>query len=104
MNLAERYSPSAEMAKVYAFHSIVMSGLPMPKRGLKYAQRSHDISEDRGDLWSQGHALSFYTFNYFVLGEFQKAIEVSSRGVQLLEQAGDVWQANMARMMNTWSL
>ncbi|MBC8353987.1 MAG: protein kinase [Planctomycetes bacterium] len=104
MNIAERYQPSAELAKVYSFHSIVMSGLPMARRGMKYAQRSHDISKDRGDLWSQGQALSFYTFNYFVTGQHEKAIETSGRGVELLEQAGDVWEANMARMMNTWSL
>ena len=104
MNITERYQPSAEMAKVYSFHSIVMSGLPMARRGMKYAQRSHDISKDRGDLWSQGQALSFSTFNYFVLGQFEEAAAASSRGVELLEQAGDVWEANMARMMNTWSL
>lgn len=104
MNLSERYPPSAEMAKVYSFHSIVMSGLPMPNRGIKYAQRSYDIFKDQGDLWGQGQALSFYTFNYFVLGQFPKAIETSSRGVELLEQAGDLWEANMARMMNTWAL
>ena len=104
MNIAERYSPSAEMAKVYSFHSIVMSALPMPNRGIKYAQRSHDIFKERSDLWGQGQALSFYTFSYFVLGQPEKAIETSSRAVELLEQAGDVWEGNMARMMNTWSL
>ena len=104
MNLTERYPPSAEMANAYSFHSIVMTGLPLANRGKKYAQQSHDIWKDRGDLWGQGQSLSFYTFSYFVLGEPEKAIETSSRAVELLEQAGDVWEANMARMMNTWSL
>jgi two-component system sensor kinase len=104
MNISERYPPSAEMAKAYSFHSIVMSGLPMANRGIKYARRSHDIFKDRGDLWGQGQALSFHTFSYFVLGQPEKAIETSSRAVELLEQAGDVWEANMARMMNTWAL
>jgi len=104
LNLAERYPPTAELAKAYSFHSIVMTALPHPKRGIDYAKRSHDIWKDRGDLWGQGQSLSFRTFSYFVLGQPEKAIEASSRAVDLLEQAGDVWECNMARMMNTWTL
>ena len=104
MNLTERYPPSAERANAYSFHSIVMSGLPLAHRGKRYAQQSYDIWKARGDLWGQGQSMSFYTFNYFVLGQLEKAIETSSLAVTLLEQAGDVWEANMARMMNTWSL
>jgi two-component system sensor kinase len=104
LNLAERYPPSRELAKVYSFHSIVMTGLPYPTRGTEYALRSNKIWKDHGDLWGQGTSLSHHTFTYFVLGQPAKAIETSSRGVELLEQAGEVWEANMARMMNTWSL
>jgi hypothetical protein len=47
--------------------------------------------------------LSFHTFSYFVLGQPEKALETSSRAVELLEQAGDVWEGNMARMFYCWS-
>ena len=104
LNLAERYPPTAELAKVYSMHSVVINGLPLPNRAIDYAERSQVIWKDRGDLWGQGQALSFQSFAHWVLGQPEKAIETSSRAVELLDQAGDVWEGNMARLMNTWSL
>jgi two-component system sensor kinase len=104
LNLAERYGPTVELAKVYGMHSVVITALPMPNRALEYAERSQEIWKDRGDLWGQGQSSSFQTFGYWVQGQLERALETSSRGVELLEQAGDVWEGNMARMFNTWTL
>ena len=101
MNLAERYPPSAELGKTYAFHAVAMTGLPLAKRGIKYAKRAYDISIAKGDLWGQGKARSFHTFSCIVLATFQEGIQTGAEAVRLLEQAGDIWEANMARMIRS---
>ena len=101
MNLAERYPPSAELGKTYAFHAVAMTGLPLAKRGIKYAKRAYDISVEKGDLWGQGKARSFHTFSCIVLATFKEGIQTGAEAVRLLEQAGDIWEANMARMIRS---
>ncbi|MFM9961022.1 MAG: serine/threonine-protein kinase PknK [Planctomycetaceae bacterium] len=99
MNLAERYPPSPELGKTYAFHAIAMTGLPLARRGINYAERAYQISVDNGDLWGQGKARSFHTFSCIVLASFQEGIRTGSEAIRLLEGAGDIWEANMARMI-----
>ena len=101
MNLAERYPPSVELGKTYAFHAITMTGVPMAERGIAYAERAYEISVDKGDLWGQGKARSYHTFACIVLARFKEGVEKGQQAVQLLEQAGDVWESNMARMIAT---
>ncbi len=99
MNLAEGYPPGVELGKTYSFHAIVMTGLPLATRGIKYAERAYHISVDNGDLWGQGKARSFHTFSCIVLARFKEGVATGAEAVQLLEQAGDIWEANMARMI-----
>ena len=101
MNLAERYPPSPELGKTYSFHAVTMTGLPMAKRGIAYAEKAYQISVDDGDLWGQGKARSFHTFACIVLARFHEGVKTGDEAVGLLEQAGDVWEANMARMIAT---
>ena len=101
MNLAERYPPSPELGRTYAFHAITMTGLPMAERGIKYAERAYEISVNDGDLWGQGKARSFHTFACIVLARFREGLQTGTEAVRLLEEAGDVWEANMARMIAT---
>jgi len=101
MNLAERYPATKELSRTYAFHAITMTGIPNAKRGIAYAERAYKIGGDLGDLWGQGQSRSYQSFSYAVLAQFQNAVESSREAVQLLEQAGDVWEANMARMIGT---
>jgi serine/threonine protein kinase/tetratricopeptide (TPR) repeat protein len=99
MNLAEKYPPSQELGRTYAFHAIAMTGLPLAKRGIKYAEQAYQIAVNNGDLWGQGKARSFHTFSCIVLASFQEGIRTGSEAVRLLEGAGDIWEANMARMI-----
>jgi serine/threonine protein kinase/tetratricopeptide (TPR) repeat protein len=101
MNLAERYPPSPELGKTYAFHAITMTGLPMAERGIAYAKKAYEISVDKGDLWGQGKARSYHAFACIVLARFKEGVETGLEAVQLLNQAGDVWESNMARMIAT---
>lgn len=101
MNLAERYPPTQELGRTYAFHAITMSAIPLARRGIEYAQRSHRISVEAGDLWGQGKARSYHTFSCIVLARFEEGLRTGAEAVRLLEEAGDVWESNMARMIAT---
>ena len=101
MNLAERFPPSQELGKAYAFHGITMTGIPMAERGIAYAKKAYEISVANGDLWGQGKARSYQTFALIVLARFKEGVATGKEAVDLLEQAGDVWEANMARMIAT---
>lgn len=104
MNLAERYPPSRELSRTYAFHAITMTGIPNAKRGIVYAEQAYKISGDLGDLWGQGQSRSYQTFSSVVISRLREAVESSREAVQLLEQAGDVWEANMARMIGIMAI
>lgn len=101
MNVAERYPPSPELGKTYSFHAVTMTGIPMAKRGIAYAERAYAISVDKGDLWGQGKARCYHTFACIVLARFNEGIQTGAEAVRLLEEAGDVWEGNMARMIMT---
>ena len=101
MNLAERYPPSQELGRTYAFHAITMTAIPLARRGISYAERAYEISRQQGNLWGQGQARSFQTFACIVLAKFKEGVERGAEAVRLLEEAGDVWEANMARMIAT---
>ena len=60
LNLAERYPPTAELAQAYSEHAPAMMLVPWHRRGVRYAQRSHAIRVQLGDLWGQGQSLHFW--------------------------------------------
>lgn len=99
MNLVERYPPSPELGRTYAFHAVTMTGVPMADRGIRYAERAYAISENAGDLWGRGMARCYHTFACLVLGRFHEGLRTGQESVRLLDEAGDVWQSNMARMI-----
>ena len=101
MNLAELYPPAQELGRTYSFHAVTMTGLPMAKRGIAYAEKAHQIAVDAGDLWGQGRARGYHTFACIVLAQFHEGVRTGEEAVKLLEQAGDVWESNMARMIAT---
>ena len=59
MNLAERYPPTAQRAQAWSEHAPVMSLLPWYRRGVEYAERSHAIRVELGDLYGQGQSRHF---------------------------------------------
>lgn len=99
MNLAERYPPSQELGRAYAVHAVIITAVPLAARGVAYAEKSYQIHGDLGDRLGQGKARSFQTFSLLALGRFREGIESGREAVELLEQAGDVWEANMARII-----
>jgi serine/threonine protein kinase/tetratricopeptide (TPR) repeat protein len=99
MNLAERYPPSPELGRAYAMHAVMITAIPLAERGVAYAERAYEIHSDLGDRLGQGKARSFQTFSLLALGRFREAVESGREAVRRLEQAGDVWEANMARII-----
>jgi tetratricopeptide (TPR) repeat protein len=76
----------------------------MSRRGVKYADRAFQIHGDLGDRLGQGKARSFKAFSLLALGRFQEGVETGREAIELLEQAGDVWEANMARMIASFPM
>lgn len=99
MNLAERYPPSQLMGRAYALHAIIMQAAPLPGRGIAYSEQSYRIHHADGDLVGQGKARSYQTFAYLTAGRFKEGVESGREAVRLLEEAGDVWEANMGRII-----
>lgn len=99
MNLAEKYRPGQELGRAYAYHAVVMTAIPMAERGARYADRAYEIHTANGDRFGQGQARSFKTMSLTTAGRFREAVENGREAVRLLDEAGDVWEANMARIL-----
>lgn len=104
MNLSEKYPPSQVMGRAFSFHAIIMQAVPLPGRGIAYAERSYRIHDNEADLVGKGKARSYQTFAYFTAGRFKEGVESGREAVRLLEEAGDVWEANMARIILSFPL
>lgn len=104
MNLAERYPKSKELGRAYAMHGIMMTAIPLSKRGAAYAEKSYHIHGAQGDLRGQGKARSFQTFSLLAMGHFQEGVQTGREAIRLLEKAGDVWDTNMARLITSQPL
>lgn len=96
MNLAERYSPSPELAQAYSDHAPVMTIVPWFSRGLKYAKRSHAIRTELGDVWGQGQSLNFEGVLLYAASRHEEAIACFDEAIRLLERTGDRWEVNTA--------
>ena len=104
MNLAERYPPSQELGRACSLHAIMMTAIPLAARGVAYAERSYQIHGSFSDRLGQGKARSFQTFSLLALGRFREGSNSGREAVRLLHEAGDVWEANMARIILSLSL
>ncbi|MHB2022695.1 MAG: diguanylate cyclase domain-containing protein, partial [Mycobacteriales bacterium] len=96
MNLAERYPPSGELAQAYSEHAPVMTMIPWYRRGVAYAQKSHDLRRDLGDLWGQGQSLSFAAVVLYAAGRWQEAQRACEAAIDYLSRTGDQWEMNTA--------
>jgi len=100
LNLAERYEPSAELAQAYSEHAPVMTMLPWYARGIRYAERSHEIRVAQGDTWGQGQSLGFTGVVQYAASRFDAARHACTEAIELLMRTGDQWEVNTA----TWNL
>lgn len=99
MNLAEHYLSSPELGRAYSLHAVMITAIPLAARGVAYAEKSYQIHGELGDRLGQGKARSFQTFSLFALGRFREGVKSGREAVRLLEQAGDVWECNMAHLI-----
>jgi tetratricopeptide (TPR) repeat protein len=98
LNLAERYPPSPELAQAYSEHAPAMMLIPWHRRGLRYAQRSHAIHVQLGDLWGQGQSLHFWGAGLYAASAFGASLERMREALELLERTGDRWEINNCRL------
>ena len=98
LNLAERYPPTAELAQAYSEHAPAMMLVPWHRRGVRYAQRSHAIRVQLGDLWGQGQSLHFWGAGLYAGSEYEASLLRMRESLELLEQTGDRWELNNCRL------
>lgn len=104
LNLAERFSPSLELAQAYSDHAPAMTLVPLFGRAFKYADKSLAIRKSFNDLWGQGQSLHYYGCVLYAASRFTECIEKCREAVRLLEKMGDYWQVHIARYQVAASL
>ncbi len=104
MNLAECYSPTAELAQAYSEHAPAMSLIPLRRRGILYGRRSLEIRTAQNDLWGQGQSLHCLAIALYSAAEFEECVDVGRRSVRILEKAGDFWEKHIAQYQVAASL
>jgi signal transduction histidine kinase/tetratricopeptide (TPR) repeat protein len=97
LNISERHPVSAERAQAYSEHAPVMSLLPWYRRGIDYAERSHAIRTELGDLYGQGQSRHFHGVVLYAASRWDEAAERCREAVRLLDRTGDRWEGNTAR-------
>ena len=97
LNLAERYTPTPELAQAYSEHAPGMSLLPWHGRGIEYADRSLELRKTFGDVWGQGQSRNFKSTLLYSASEFEKCIEQGKRAANILQRTGDYWEVHIAR-------
>jgi tetratricopeptide (TPR) repeat protein len=104
LNLAERYRPTPEMAQAYSEHAPAMMLLPWHRRGVRFAQRSHEIRVRLGDRWGQGQSLHFWGAGLYAASDFDRSLERMREALELLESTGDQWEVNNCRLQIAMAL
>ncbi len=104
MNLAERYSPSPELAHAYSEHAPVVSLLPMFTRAIQYSEKSLALRRQFQDVWGEGQTLSFYSCVLYYASRFEESIQKGRESIRLLERTGDYWQVHISRYQVAASL
>ena len=97
MNLAERYPDTLELAHAYADHGPAMCTLPWFGRGHKYAKKSLQIRQQRGDTWGHAHSLSFHGVVFYAQSRFSECVKMCREAIRLFERTGDYWEMTTAR-------
>jgi len=97
MNLAERYPPGPQRAQSYSEHAPVMSLLPWYRRGIEYAERSHEIRASLGDHHGTGQSLHFLGIVLYAAGRWADAADRCREAVRILDRTGDRWESTTAR-------
>lgn len=97
MNLAEKYSPTLELAQSYSEHAPAMSLVPWYGRGVAYARKSLSIRKELGDVWGQGQSLHYLGVVLYSGSRYRECVDSCREAVRLLERTGDYWEVHIAR-------
>jgi signal transduction histidine kinase/CheY-like chemotaxis protein len=104
MNLAERYTPTPELAHIYSSHGMAMTLLGLYGRGLAYIRKSLNMRRGFKDLWGEGQTLSFYGCVLYAASRFPECIENCREAMRLLQRTGDYWEMHIAQYQIAASL
>jgi tetratricopeptide (TPR) repeat protein len=104
LNLAERYTPTPELAHGYSEHGPGMTIVPAFCRALAYVERSLALRRAFGDVWGQGQSLHFYGVVLYASSRFTECMDKCREAVRILERMGDQWEINTARWHIAFSL
>jgi signal transduction histidine kinase/CheY-like chemotaxis protein/tetratricopeptide (TPR) repeat protein len=104
MNLAERYTPTLELAQAYAEHAPGLTLVGYLSRATTYVEKSLKIREEFGDLSAQGQSLHYYGVVFYAGSKYRQCIEKCREAIRLLERTGDYWQVHIARYQIAASL
>jgi signal transduction histidine kinase/DNA-binding response OmpR family regulator/tetratricopeptide (TPR) repeat protein len=104
LNIAERFSPTLELAQSYAEHAPGLTLVGYTGRALRYARKSLEIRKALGDWWGQGQTLHYLGVVYYSAAQYRKCIENCREAIRLLDRTGDYWQVHIARYQIAASL
>lgn len=97
LNMAERFTPTLELAQAYAEHAPGLTLIGLLWRAEAYAKKSLEIRKTLGDWWGQGQSLHYYGVVMYAASQYERCIEKCREGIRLLERTGDYWQTHIAR-------
>ncbi|MFI2249694.1 AAA family ATPase [Rhodococcus sp. NPDC019609] len=98
VNTAEKAGLPAQLARAYGIWGAGLA-LTFPflwKRGLRYVERSADISDRTGDLRAKAHAASMRGCVLQAGGRYRDALTSLDSAISLHENHGDLWEASYA--------
>ncbi|HVV11887.1 protein kinase domain-containing protein [Amycolatopsis sp.] len=98
VNVAERCPDNPELAHSYGVWGGAMTvTFPfLAHTGLRYVDRSRDLSRDKHDPRGEGHAASMRTCVLLGSARYTEGARAGARAAELLQQFGDRWEVNFA--------
>ncbi|WP_427925091.1 protein kinase domain-containing protein [Streptomyces sp. cg40] len=98
VNVAERCPDNPELAHSYGVWggATALTFPSLSPSGLRYADRSLELSRARHDLRGEGHALSMRTCVLLAAARYREGAESAQRAAELLGQFGDRWEVSYA--------
>lgn len=95
LNLAERISPSPELAEAYANMAIVSGLIPIHRLARRYIRCGVEIAQSLKDSYTIGQISSVISLYYLGIGEWQTARHYIQRSTSVADQVGDrrLWES-----------
>ncbi|MGE4232311.1 MAG: ATP-binding protein [Bacteriovoracia bacterium] len=101
LNVAERFKPSVQLVLAYAVHAVLLSAIPLTRRAQRYCKKAFEILDKEDDLLGRGYVLDYYSVALMTAGNIEEAQVAAKEAMNLLAKAGDVWESNNARLVQS---